>query len=98
MNAPKKVINAAIEIDKALVQLELGYNTKRWESTIRDGPVNLFAIVSGVHICSACHDTKSEETQYNVNCKICKLGRDCKCTPRSKYADNYYGIVDDWVS
>ena len=97
LNAPKKVINAAIEINNALVDLGLGDNTQDWEKDYdrisrvdRTSLSRLHDLIMTDLYCTAC-----------VNCEYicihCKLGDDSLCTPRHRYADDYFSIVRKWV-
>jgi len=93
-NAPVKVVSAAQEIDKILVELGLGWNTEAW-SAYSAAKHSLFHVVASKKTCTAC--VQAEE------CYRCVLGgyvvneRGYYCTPRNKYADNYFGIVTSWT-
>lgn len=96
LKAPKKVINAAVEIDNLMVKLDLGYNTPQWEQLTyyRRAPVThkslrLYGLVNNAQSCTACMEAEF--------CSRCKLGTKGQCTPRSRYADNYYLIVLQWL-
>lgn len=96
LKAPAKVVNAAIEIDNAMVKLGLGYHTddwvKRYPVLLKYPPTitELHSLVSSHRSCTACLDCLSI-------CTNCKLGTERQCTPRSKHADRYYGIVKRWI-
>lgn len=97
LGAPEKVINAATEIDNALIGLGLGYNTKEWEEDYdhvsrwnRADPTTLKKLIMNGYYCSACDDV-------DELCSKCKLGEVMSCTPRSKHADQYFTIVRRWV-
>lgn len=96
INAPDKVVNAAIEIDNAMVRLGLGYNTTVWVNAYPHYVSNppdtggLYDIVMDRHSCSACVDS-------GYMCFACKLGSAHKCTPRSKHADKYFTIMKNWT-
>lgn len=93
MKAPAKVVNAAQELDNILVELGLGWNTEAWNAYSTECLL-YYLVVSG-NTCTAC--VQAEE------CRFCLLGADpvnetdYYCTPRNKYADNYYKIVRDWT-
>ena len=98
LNAPKKVINAAIEIDNALENLGLGDNTQDWEKNYdrmwewnHANPIALYNLILTQKYCTACKDCGSI-------CCHCKLGNGTNCTPRRWYADQYFSIVRNWVS
>ena len=88
--APKKVINAAIEIDNAMVKLKLEYNTLDWRRIYSEDYLTLLGLINNSASCSACHDATN-------GCTYCRLGGKTGCTPRCKHADDYYSIVHDWV-
>jgi len=97
INAPKKVINAAIAIDDALDDLGLGYNTKDWEEDIdnvsswdRTSFNALYSLISNQEYCTACEDC-------DTICRHCKLGDEVACTPRRWHADEYFTIIIKWV-
>ncbi|MHA1287276.1 MAG: hypothetical protein ACTSPB_07720 [Candidatus Thorarchaeota archaeon] len=97
LNAPKKVINAAIAIDDALDSLGLGYNTEKWEEDYDDilqldrtRLSLLYDLVLTDDYCIACDDCC-------LICRRCKLGTRFACTPRSKHADQYFTIVRKWA-
>ena len=87
LNAPKKVINAAIEIDNILVDLGLGFNTQDWCEYYYSQTLSLYGLVHNANSCSAC-----------TRCDTCVMGDSTSCTPRRKYADDYYRIVSDWTA
>lgn len=91
INAPKKVINAAIELDDIMVGLGLGDNTSYWERHYTEfcGKKELNTLISSRQTCTACVDAKNK-------CEDCKLGILRYCTPRSKYPDDYFAIVRGW--
>ena len=98
LNAPAKVVNAATEIDNAMVKLELGYNTKYWVNDLyhRTPPpstqlLRLLSLVNNSDSCSACDETIA-------GCHTCKLGGKDGCTPRRNYADKHYSIVYNWIT
>ena len=91
--APQKVINAALEIDHEMRLLNLG-NTYEWKRAFTIGTIdniNTHDLVRDESFCSACKEC-------NGHCANCRLGNPKGCTPRSKYADNYFFIVDSWLS
>jgi len=94
--APAKVVNAAVELDNALIKLELGWNTDEWSAYPEVVCVaGLRGLVYDVLTCTACDVVN--------DCSECTLGGHygqyyyC-CTPRSKHADNYHHIVAGWIS
>lgn len=91
LNAPEKVINAATQIDNIMVKLGLGYNTPYWERHYLEypEPEDLHDLIFYQSSCTACVDCDSV-------CSRCKLGHKGNCTPRSKYADDYFHIVGHW--
>ncbi len=91
INAPKKVINAAIELDSLMVELGLGDNTSYWERHHTEfyGKEGLNTLISTRQTCTACLDAQNK-------CEDCKLGIPRYCTPRSKYPDDYFAIVRGW--
>jgi len=92
--APSKVVNAAREIDNALVSLGLGYNTNEWEEQSKE-ILSISFLVGDVRSCAACLDARLRDPE--VPCYACKLGDITSCTPRSKYADDYLRIVQNYV-
>jgi hypothetical protein len=101
LKAPKRVINAAQEVDNILVDLGLDYNTSYWISYVSkrkfqdEDLSSLNFIIGNVTFCSACTDTDGDD----VDCSDCKLsGGDVDCTPRYLYADDYYGIVARYMN
>lgn len=91
INAPKKVINAAVELDNLMVELGLGNNTPYWERHHTEfyGRKELNTLISSKQTCTACVDAKNK-------CDNCKLGILRHCTPRSKYPVDYFAIVRGW--
>ena len=89
LNAPFKVLNAAIELDNALVRLGLGYNTADWIAMYPTKPC-ISKLIVNKPSCSAC--------EQSIFCNYCVLGDYYSCTPRNKHADDYYGIVGNWIS
>lgn len=97
LNAPKKVINAAIEVDDALIACGLGHNTCDWERDYdyitgwdRTSYEALFNLINTEEYCTACEDVCGI-------CRKCKLGANLCCTPRSRHADKYFSIVRNWT-
>ena len=97
LSAPKKVINAAIEIDNALIHLSLGYNTKEWVEVYdiiskwdRTRFDLLFDLMMNDEYCTACEDC-------GCICRHCKLGDSNTCTPRYWHADEYFTIIKRWI-
>jgi len=95
-NAPVKITNAAKEIDNILVGLGLGGDTSAWNSYDKfhnykeeswDG---IHDIINNTSFCPAC-------VICGYNCENCILGDEERCTPRDKYADNYFLIVSNYV-
>lgn len=97
IDAPKKVTNAAIEMDNAMVRLELGFHTDLWEKRyplcVKYEPsiFQLNKLIGSMGTCSAC-------VESGYICSDCKLGAARRCTPRSKHADLYFSIVKNWVA
>lgn len=94
LNAPKKVINAAVELDRLMVKLSLGDNTPYWERHYNEYRVSedlgdLDKLIFCRASCTACVDVDNM-------CVNCKLGIKGNCTPRSRYADNYFYIIGIW--
>lgn len=95
--SPEKVINAAKEIDAALVRLGLGnagfeYGPyKEGNSHKSESWADISDMVYDVGNCSACCDCEQQ-------CENCKLGGGGHCTPRSKHADDYFKVITDYVS
>ena len=92
-NAPLKVVNAAIELDNITVSLGLGYNTPYWarHSDEIHTAVDVNDMIFSRRSCTAC-------AEVNNNCDDCRMGEYGHCTPRKKYADDYFGIVGRWSS
>jgi len=92
LKAPKKVVNAAIEIDNALIGLGLGNNTEFWEDMYNYEiyTFKLIDLINCTDSCTACFFAYP-------HCKKCTFGSPGNCTPRSKYADQYFLIVYSWV-
>lgn len=99
IDAPKKVINAAKNIDDEVVRLGLGYNTSQWrqhyekhvktKKVLTNSKTFLYDLCLCTDCCTACKEC--------VECKNCLLGNNKGCTPRNKYPDNYYMIVKNWL-
>jgi hypothetical protein len=91
LNAPKKVINAATELDNIMVKLGLGFSTSYWERHYLEfsEPEDLHNLIFCQSSCTACEDCSRM-------CYRCKLGTKNECTPRSRYADEYFHIVGHW--
>lgn len=91
INAPKKVIKAALELDDLMVELGLGSNTAYWERHHTEfyGINGLYTLISTRRTCTACVDATND-------CDNCKLGILRQCTPRSKYPVDYFAIVRGW--
>ncbi len=96
-NAPSKVVDAAVEIDNAMVRLGLGFHTDLWKKRyplcVKYEPsmYQLNKLIGSMGTCSACIES-------GYICSDCKLGAPKRCTPRSKHADLYFSIVKDWVA
>ena len=97
LKAPIKVVNAAIEIDNALIALGLGHNTPKWDKDYdsvsqwdRSTYPLLHNLIMSDSYCSACYEV-------DYDCGLCKLGDHHHCTPRSRYAANYFSIVRKWT-
>lgn len=97
LKAPGKVVNAAIEIDKALIAYGLGHNTQEWERDYdyitgwdRTSYEALLNLINTEEYCTACEDVSGI-------CRRCKLGTGLCCTPRSRHADKYFSIVRNWA-
>lgn len=94
MKVPKKIIDAAEEVDTTLIRIGLDWNTRQWDGFQKPDPHNvdfnlLDIILMYRDFCTACADADS--------CKNCKLGNEDQCMPRSMYADNYLRIVGTYV-
>lgn len=102
LKAPKKVIDAAQEIDNILVGLGLDHNTSQWIDYVSHNEYqdedwySLSDIVGEAVFCSACFDADDND----INCRCCKLskGRVFSCTPRSVYPIDYCRVVTHYVS
>lgn len=97
LNAPKKVINAAIAIDDALESRDLGYNTRSWvqdfDNVSKWDRTNFNALLNLImndNYCTACENCE-------WICFNCKLGEQKNCTPRHWYADEYFSIIKKWI-
>ena len=98
-HAPTKVINAAAEVDNLLVQLGMGYHTLSWKYkylySLHNKDVRYYDLYYDVVMdtlsCTACEEVAPF-------CFLCRLGNSSGCTPRKKYADDYFKIVHHWVS
>lgn len=103
LKAPKKVIDAAQEIDNILLSLGLDHNTLLWINYVSENDYqnedwnSLFDIIGEAVYCSACFDIDDND----VNCLDCLLSKGMSigtsCTPRNVYADDYYRIVIDYM-
>lgn len=97
LNAPAKVVNAATEINNAMVRLGLGFHTDLWKKSypicVKYEPsiTQINKLIRSMGTCSAC-------VESGYICSDCKLGAPKRCTPRSKHADLYYSIVKDWIA
>jgi hypothetical protein len=102
LKSSSKVVNAAQELDNILVSLKLDYNTPHWIDYVSNNEYqnedwdSLYDIVNSTIYFSACCDICGE----SKNCSNCLLSEGIRgsCTPRSKYADDYYRIVMNYVS
>lgn len=86
--APIRIIDAAKEIDSAL--LSLGLDNKQLYGPMDHGWENLEIIINDRSHCSACIDC-------NYDCNYCLLGSEEGCTPRNKHAVNYFKTVNDYT-
>lgn len=103
LKAPKKVIDAAQEIDNILLSLGLDHNTLSWINYASENEYqnedldSLLDIIGEAVYCSACFDIDDND----VSCSDCLLAKGMNvgisCTPRDVYADDYYRIIMNYV-
>jgi len=91
LNAPLKVINAAIELDAIMCNLGLGHGSPYWLRHYAE-----YCITGELHELIFCQASCTACVDCRCVCSKCKLGVKGRCTPRSRYADDYFGIVGNW--
>lgn len=102
LRSSSKVVNAAQELDNMLVSLKLDYNTPRWIDYVSKREYqnedwdSLYDITIIPVYCSACCDICGE-SKYCSDCLLSE-GICGSCTPRDKYAEDYYRTVTKYVS
>ncbi|MDD5617364.1 MAG: hypothetical protein PHH85_14310 [Candidatus Methanoperedens sp.] len=101
--APAEIIEAAKDLDRALVNCGLTHNTPAWldyescNSPDREDWIRLDDIVIGSMYCSAC----TTDNGKTIPCERCELNRgltkEISCTPEFVYGKDIFNIVKSFV-